>query len=571
MHLATDGSALALRRHGLSRLRAPDRALARGGAGRARRSHRSRTNRPSSSSAKGASTRTRTSQRLMDEGNPRRGDRARARPRLGACRPRDRRGDARRRRRRLPGRASSGDGWRGLADFLLRVDTPSELGAWSYEALDTKLARHAKPAYILQLCFYSEQLARIQGLRPELIHVLLGNRHAGELPAAGVRRLLPAGAAGGSRTSSPTRRRPSLSPSTTAASATSSRSATRTGTRSTTSRRVARIQRRQIERLGAAGITTLAALGQRAAPSRVPPASPRTIFEKLREPGRAAAPRARDRRRRATCILPAAAATGFALLPDPSPGDLFFDFEGNPFWDHEGSLEYLWGILDARRRVRAALGDDPRRGARRPSSASSTSSTRGSRRPGAARLPLRAVRDHGAAPTDGPLRHARGGARRPAPARRLRRPLQGRARRPADLAAGLRAQGARASCRFERDAEINDGGASIVVFEQWMLERDQRDPRRDRRLQPRGLHRDACSCATGCSSGAQEALDAFGPFPPPEPVESKPIKPEKAERVALREALLATGDEPARSRRSCSTTTTASASRSGGRSSTGST
>src|SRR5207237_60239 len=34
-------------------------------------------------------------------------------------------------------------------------------------------------------------------------------------------------------------------------------------------------------------------------------------------------------------------------FPEPSAGDLFFDFEGNPFWDHEGGLEYLWGILDA--------------------------------------------------------------------------------------------------------------------------------------------------------------------------------------------------------------------------------
>src|SRR5712692_4905306 len=68
-----------------------------------------------------------------------------------------------------------GDGWRGVADFLQRVDTPSDLGSWSYEALDTKLARHAKPAYILQLCFYSERVAAIQGLSPARIHVLLGN------------------------------------------------------------------------------------------------------------------------------------------------------------------------------------------------------------------------------------------------------------------------------------------------------------------------------------------------------------------------------------------------------------
>ena len=61
------------------------------------------------------------------------------------------------------------DGWRGVADFLLRQPDGS------YEALDTKLARSAKPAYILQLLFYNEQLARIQGREPERIHVLLGN------------------------------------------------------------------------------------------------------------------------------------------------------------------------------------------------------------------------------------------------------------------------------------------------------------------------------------------------------------------------------------------------------------
>src|ERR1051326_4962257 len=29
--------------------------------------------------------------------------------------------------------------WRGRADILLRVDTPSELGPWSYEVIDTQL------------------------------------------------------------------------------------------------------------------------------------------------------------------------------------------------------------------------------------------------------------------------------------------------------------------------------------------------------------------------------------------------------------------------------------------------
>ena len=64
--------------------------------------------------------------------------------------------------------------WLGFADFLRRVETPSELGPWSYEVWDTKLARHTKGSAVLQLSLYSEQLAALQGLRPELMHVALG-------------------------------------------------------------------------------------------------------------------------------------------------------------------------------------------------------------------------------------------------------------------------------------------------------------------------------------------------------------------------------------------------------------
>ncbi|GBG36373.1 hypothetical protein MmonteBS_07450 [Mycobacterium montefiorense] len=39
-----------------------------------------------------------------------------------------------------------------------------------------------------------------------------------------------------------------------------------------------------------------------------------------------------------------------SLLPEPDPGDLFFDFEGDPLWTadgHDWGLEYLFGVLDA--------------------------------------------------------------------------------------------------------------------------------------------------------------------------------------------------------------------------------
>ena len=60
------------------------------------------------------------------------------------------------------------DGWRGVADFLERQ------ADGSYEVSDTKLARHSKPYFLLQLSFYSEQLGRIQGRLPERMHVVLG-------------------------------------------------------------------------------------------------------------------------------------------------------------------------------------------------------------------------------------------------------------------------------------------------------------------------------------------------------------------------------------------------------------
>src|ERR1700680_4639916 len=53
--------------------------------------------------------------------------------------------------------------WRGFADFLERVPVPSSaLGDYSYELLATKLARRAKPSYLVQLCLYSDLLARVQ-------------------------------------------------------------------------------------------------------------------------------------------------------------------------------------------------------------------------------------------------------------------------------------------------------------------------------------------------------------------------------------------------------------------------
>lgn len=62
----------------------------------------------------------------------------------------------------------------GYADFLMRVERPSDLGPWSYEVWDTKLARHAKASAVLQLCMYSELLGAVQGATPVEMHLALG-------------------------------------------------------------------------------------------------------------------------------------------------------------------------------------------------------------------------------------------------------------------------------------------------------------------------------------------------------------------------------------------------------------
>lgn len=62
--------------------------------------------------------------------------------------------------------------WAGRADVLVRVDTPSALGEWSYEPLDTKLARDTRGSAILQLCAYASVLEALQNAAPEHIHVV---------------------------------------------------------------------------------------------------------------------------------------------------------------------------------------------------------------------------------------------------------------------------------------------------------------------------------------------------------------------------------------------------------------
>ncbi|HSF37277.1 MAG TPA: TM0106 family RecB-like putative nuclease [Nocardioides sp.] len=98
-------------------------------------------------------------------------------------------------------------------------------------------------------------------------------------------------------------------------------------------------------RLRDEGVTTIEQLAVRTDP--VPEVRARTLT-KLREQARLQLEQERDPeggvRSEVVCTEP------LRLMPAPSPGDVFFDFEGDPLWSERGSsvwgLEYLFGIVE---------------------------------------------------------------------------------------------------------------------------------------------------------------------------------------------------------------------------------
>src|SRR4051812_940999 len=233
--------------------------------------------------------------------------------------------------------------WRGIADFLIRVDTPSALGGWSYEASDAKLARHPKPYFILQLCWYTEQLARIQALPPRRMHVVLGSRetvdyapsdfmayyravrdrfmralhdHAETYPSP-VGHCHVCGYASHCEEQRQDDDHLSL---------------------------VAGMRRDQVERLNACGVATvaeLALLEPATTPAIQSGIMPQTVDRLVRQARLQVEARTAHHRYE---LLAPEPKRGFGLLPAPSEGDIFFDIEGYPYFEPAGGLEYLWGL-----------------------------------------------------------------------------------------------------------------------------------------------------------------------------------------------------------------------------------
>ncbi|MGH7579587.1 MAG: TM0106 family RecB-like putative nuclease [Gemmatimonadales bacterium] len=237
------------------------------------------------------------------------------------------------------------DGWQGYPDFLFRCTGACALGDYHYVPWDTKLARSAKPYFLIQLCAYAEMLDAVQGFRPKELVFVLGNNEERRFSTDHYfyyyRRLKQSFAEFQGAWERGHQPEPGLD-----------RSYGRWTTfaekllaESDHLSRVAGISRGQVRRLEEAGIRTLSALAACGAKRVARISEP--VLERLQIQARLQLA-SRDCPRplwELRAVAPAEPRRGLAQLPPASPNDVFFDMEGFPFV--EGGLEYLFGAVAA--------------------------------------------------------------------------------------------------------------------------------------------------------------------------------------------------------------------------------
>ncbi len=236
--------------------------------------------------------------------------------------------------------------WRGRADVLLRVERPSALGAWSYEVVDTKLASETRGGTVLQICLYSDLVRLVQDALPEQMYVVKPGGFADperfrvtdflaytQQLRACLERVLDGG---GDASTYPepvphcdvcrwwpvcdTRRRTDDHLSLVAG--------------------MSRLHQRGLEGIGIGTVVKLAgaALPLEPRPARGSVESYTRVHHQARiqvESRPLETPRYE--------VIPVTEpGAGLARLPEPSPGDVFLDLEGDPFVDG-GGREYLFG------------------------------------------------------------------------------------------------------------------------------------------------------------------------------------------------------------------------------------
>ena len=236
--------------------------------------------------------------------------------------------------------AALADGpWLGYPDFLVRAGTtPGGVPAWRPE--DAKLARRAKGEHLLQLGIYAELLEAMFGIDVDTgaVHVAGGDPVKFDLRRTRfiLRRLMTdfeRFAADDARSTVPM-------PCAACAQCNYARRCEAEWRSADSPYFVAGAGGGQVVKLASAGVDTMAALAE-LPPGTTIPGIGGAVVARLSAQARLQV-EARRTGKHGFELLPPAPGRGFARLPPPDPGDLFFDIEGFPF-AQEG-LEYLFGI-----------------------------------------------------------------------------------------------------------------------------------------------------------------------------------------------------------------------------------
>lgn len=238
--------------------------------------------------------------------------------------------------------------WFGRADVLRKVERASRLGDWSYEAYDCKLARETKAATILQLSLYSHLLDAAQGMLPEFMYVVPpGETFEPEkyrvLDYAAYYRYVK------SRLQTVVNADDGTSE--TYPEPTAHCEVCRWQQECDEERRdhdhlslVAGISRLQRKQLGIWDTNTVSALAGFPVPiPHRPDHGSREGYVRVREQARVQVA-GRESGSPVHEVLQVSDEHGLNLLPEPSPGDVFFDLEGDPFVGLNGR-EYLFGVV----------------------------------------------------------------------------------------------------------------------------------------------------------------------------------------------------------------------------------
>lgn len=234
--------------------------------------------------------------------------------------------------------------WQGYADFLIKVEGQSGLGDWSYEIADAKLTRDTKGASLLQLLVYAALVEVIQGVPPSRVYIIKpGSRPVWEeyrvSDYSGLFRRLK-------RELEQQIGQPSSEPYPVPVEHCD---VCTWWSRCDRRRRdddhlsfVAGLQTHHGEELERQNIRTVEAFADRSsALDERPSRGQRSTYERLH---RQAQIQVRGRRsgRPEYEFNNTDTGRGFERLPEPSPGDIYFDLEADRFFD-DGGLEYLFG------------------------------------------------------------------------------------------------------------------------------------------------------------------------------------------------------------------------------------